>query len=122
MPYNPYNPYGPYAPQPQYQPQYPQQPQPSQDNVYAFVNGVEGAKSYQLRPNQSVMLMDSEQPICYMKQSNAMGQATLRYFKLTEIQESDARGVVQPTHDYVSKSDFDALAKRVDSLFEKKED
>lgn len=131
MPYNPYSPYpsNPYGqpmygfPQPgqyaQPQPQFPQ-PQQPQENVYAFVNGVEGAKSYQVRPNQSVMLMDSEQPLCYMKQSNAMGQASVRYFRLTEISEADARGNQQaqqaPSADFVTRSDFDALSKRVSEL------
>lgn len=128
MAYNPYSPYpsNPYG-QPMYgfnqpnyqQPQMPQAPQyPQNENVYAFVNGVEGAKSYQLRPNQSVMLMDSEQPLCYMKSANAMGQASLRYFRLTEISENDAKGASAPapTPDYVAKADFNALAKRVDEL------
>lgn len=126
MPYNPFSPYpqNPYG-QPMYgfsqpqQPQIPQAPQyPQNENVYAFVNGVEGAKSYQVRPNQSVMLMDSEQPLCYMKSANALGQATLRYFRLTEISESDAKGASAPapTPDYVAKADFNALAKRVDEL------
>lgn len=131
MAYNPYSPYpaNPYGqpmygfPQPnQYLPPNPPQPQPQQqqqENLYAFVNGVEGAKSYQLRPNQSVMLMDSEQPLCYMKTANAMGQATLRYFRLTEIPEADARGVSTPQKDssaYVTKTEFEALAKKVDEL------
>lgn len=125
MAYNPYSPYpsNPYG-QPMYgfnQPNYnqPQAPQyPQNENVYAFVNGVEGAKSYQLRPNQSVMLMDSEQPLCYMKSANAMGQATLRYFRLTEISENDAKGASAPapTPDYVAKADFNALSRRVDEL------
>ena len=129
MPYNPYSPYpqNPYG-QPMYgfsqpnyqQPQVPQAPQyPQNENVYAFVNGVEGAKSYQVRPNQSVMLMDSEQPLCYMKSANAMGQATVRYFRLTEISEGDAKGAgapAAPAPDYVTKADFNALSRKVDEL------
>ena len=61
--------------------------QQSQLNHYAFVNGIEGAKSFQLQPNQNIMLMDSDNPICYMKQTNNIGQATLRYFKLVEVSE-----------------------------------
>lgn len=134
MPYNPYSPYpqNPYGQpmygfpqQPQYQPQQPSAPQyPQQENVYAFVNGVEGAKSYQLRPNQSVMLMDSEQPLCYMKTSNAMGQATVRYFRLTEIPEAEARtpstpAPAKPSADFATKAELAALAKKVDELISK---
>lgn len=46
--YNPYNPNNNYQPQ--------QQPQM---NHYAFVNGIEGAKSFQLQPNQNIMNMIS---------------------------------------------------------------
>ena len=92
--------------------------QQSQLNHYAFVNGIEGAKSFQLQPNQNIMLMDSDNPICYMKQTNNIGQATLRYFKLVEVSEQELRNAnqVQSNQDYVLKSDFDALVKRIDEL------
>lgn len=108
-----YGGYNPYNPNNNYQPQ--QQPQM---NHYAFVNGIEGAKSFQLQPNQNIMLMDSDNPICYMKQSNNIGQSTLRYFKLVEVSEQEIRSANQtPTNnDYVLKSDFEALVKRIDEL------
>ena len=119
MPFNPYPPYPPY-PQPNYfQPQQ-SQPQQPQTNTYAFVNGVEGAKSYPVSPNQSVMLMDSDQPIAYMKTANGMGQATIKYFKLVETDEASARGKA-PNAEYVLKSDFDAFVKRFDAMMEKKD-
>lgn len=121
MPYQPFPPYqqNPYG-QPQYgnyQPYQQNQPQ----NTYAFVNGVEGAKSYPMAPNQTVMLMDSDNPIAYMKQSNAMGQATLKYFRLVETSESELKGTQQrPQGDFVLKSDFDALRKKVDEILSTK--
>ena len=121
MPYNPYqmyqqNPYG----QPMYGFSQPQQPQ---QNTYAFVNGIEGAKSYPMQPNQTVMLMDSDNPIAYMKQSNGMGQSTLKYFKLIETTEADLRGQSQqkPSVEYALKSDFEALSAKVESLLKKGE-
>lgn len=92
--------------------QYPQQPQ---SNQYAFVNGIEGAKSYQMQPNQTVLLMDSDASVCYMKQSNSIGQSTLRYFKLVETSEQELRGVT-PQTEYVLKSDFDTLNSKVNEL------
>lgn len=122
MAYNPYgtympNPYGP-QPYPSYpQPNYPQPQQAQQQNVYAFVNGIEGAKSYPMQPNQTVMLMDSDQPIMYKKASNNLGQATIRYFKLTEVAENEVRGQAPTsTVEYATRADFEALAKRVDEL------
>lgn len=124
MPY-PYDPYvNPYAPRPSFGfgSQYPQQPQPQpQTNTYAFVNGIEGAKSYPMGPNQTVMLMDSDNPIAYMKQSNAMGQATLKYFKLVETSEAELKGSAKPAVEYVSKADFDAFKKQVEGILTKKE-
>lgn len=100
-------------------------PQP-QANSYFYVNGVIGAKSFQLQPNQTVMLMDSDSPMCYMKQSNGMGQSTLRYFKLVEVNENELKDDTQPqtnnvNNDYVLKADFDALSKKVNDLLGKME-
>lgn len=133
MSYNNYNnyPYGAYYPnygygynQPNNQnaPQNNQGNQQPQMNQYAFVNGIEGAKSFQLGPNQTVLLMDSDSPVCYMKSSNGVGQSTLRYFKLTEVKESDLRGPsMQPdkSADYVTKNEFNELSNRFEELLEK---
>lgn len=91
-----YGAYNSYNPSNNYQ-------QQTQMNHYAFVNGIEGAKSFQLQPNQTIMLMDSDNPICYMKQSNNIGQSTLRYFKLVEVSEQELRSAnqMQPNADYV---------------------
>ena len=99
-----------------------QQAQP-QANSYFYVNGIIGAKSFQLQPNQTVMLMDSDSPMCYMKQSNGMGQSTLRYFKLVEVSENDLNNTneskQQDTSEYVLKSDFEVLSRRLDDLSKK---
>ena len=120
MSYNPYQ-FGPYgAPSYGYgQPSY-QQPQ-QQQNVYAFVNGIEGAKAYPMSPNQTVMLMDNDNPIAYIKQSNGMGQATLKCYRLTETTEQEIRGKAQPSADYATRAELEALAKKIESLMPKGE-
>lgn len=109
MPY-PYNPYG-IQPNYGYQPSY---PQPAQ-NSYVFVNGIEGAKSYVMSPNQTMMLMDSDAPIAYLKQSNAMGQSTIRCFRLVETTEDEIKGASKPSQ-FVTREEFqafkDSLAKK----------
>lgn len=113
-------------------PAYPQQPpvygvpqmnnnQQPQMNSYAFVNGIEGAKSFSMQPNQTVLLMDSDSPVCYMKQSNGLGQSTLRYFQLKEVNEQEIRNMSVKSekvidNDYVLKSDYDALLKRITDI------
>ena len=74
-------------------------------------------------PNQTIMLMDSENPILYMKTSNGMGQSTLKYYKLVESSEQEIRNQnavqPQPTQngaEYVLKSEFEALTKKFDDL------
>ena len=107
--------------------QYPQMPyvppyspyKYGQQNTYAFVNGIEGAKSYIMQPNQTVLLMDSDSPMCYMKQSNNVGQASIRSFKLVEVTEPSKDESVST--EYVLKSDFDILSKKIDELSNKLE-
>ena len=122
-----YQPTMPQMNQPQQQPNfnnlYQQPNQQTQTTQCAFVNGLEGAKAFQMLPNQTIMLMDSENPILYMKTSNGMGQSTLKYYKLVESSEQEIRNqnVVQPQPtqngaEYVLKSEFEALTKKFDDL------
>ena len=116
MPYDNFGNYVPYQ-----QPAYPSKPA---QNVYAFVNGVEGAKSYIVPANQTVLLMDSEQPACYMKTANALGQGTLRYFKLTEVTEAEVRALTptqQPSMDFATKEDIKFILERLEKLEKPKE-
>jgi hypothetical protein len=86
-------------------------------NYYAFVNGIEGAKSYQVAPNQTMLLMDSDSPTIYMKSANSLGQASLRYFKMVEISESDAKGENNKNNvEYALKSDVDNINKKIEEL------
>ena len=120
-----------------YQPTMPQinQQQPSFNQMYqqnqpqsaqcVFVNGLEGAKAYQMIPNQTVMLMDSENPILYMKTSNGMGQSTLKYYKLVETSEQELKSQNAPQPnvntniEYALKSDLEALSKKIDEISSK---
>lgn len=124
-------PYGmPYQPVMPQQPNYNnmgnqmnQQPQQTQTTQCSFVNGIEGAKAFQMIPNQTVMLMDSESPMLYMKTSNGMGQSTLKYYKLVETNEQEIRNQNavqpqqnQPSEEYALKSDLDVLSKKIDEI------
>ena len=104
--YNPYN---------NYYPNYYQQPR---INTYAFVNGIEGAKSYQVQPNQMVMLLDSDNPIIYKKIANNLGQCSIQAYKMIPIEDA----VERPNAEYVLKSEFDELVKRIDELTKKESD
>ena len=89
-------------------------------NQYAFVNGLEGAKSFQVQPNQSMMLLDSDNPIIYKKSANSYGQATIEYFQMIPISEQDVKNILTPPNpDYVLKADFDKLMAKIDALVNK---
>ena len=103
MAYNSYIPNYPYVgfqapqqpqipPQPQYRPQ---QQQPVANGII-WVQGLAGAKSYLLAPGQTAMLMDSENPVFYIKSADQSGMPTLRAFdykeRVTE-QPAPAQGV-----------------------------
>ena len=91
-------------------------------NQYTFVNGLEGAKSFQVQPNQTVMLLDSDNPIIYKKSANSYGQASIEYFQMIPISEQDVRNILTPPMpEYVLKSDFDKLMAKLDALTSKKE-
>lgn len=85
-------------------------------NQYAVVNGLEGAKSYNLVPNQSIMLMDGSNPYIYLKSTNQMGQANIRCFKLVEEKIEDIEVSNSP---YATKSDFVTLNEKIDQLMAK---
>ena len=80
-------------------------------NQYAYVNGIEGAKAYLMNPNQTILLMDSDNPIFYLKSSNQLGQSSIRTFKFEEIKEG-------PTNyqGYLLKSDLEPFIKRLEAL------
>ena len=85
---------------------------------YAFVNGIEGAKAYQVMPNQTMLLMDSDKPIAFMKTADSLGKASLRYFNLIEVDEAEIMKQYQPKPpiEYVSKADFDVLNGKMNDL------
>jgi len=76
--------------QPQYYPQFqqyiPQQTvQQSADNGIIWVSGIEGAKSYLVGAGKSVLLMDSESSVFYIKSTDMSGMPQpLRIFDYTE--------------------------------------
>lgn len=69
--------------QPNYQPSY----RPSTNGIN-WVQGIEGAKAYQMMPNSNAMLLDSENDgIFYIKTSDNVGMCQLRIFKYEEVTE-----------------------------------
>ena len=71
-----------------------------------WVQGIEGAKSYQLMPNSNVVLMDSENDgIFYIKSSDNVGMCIVRTFKYEEIQEK--------SKEYITKDELMEILKEI---------
>lgn len=115
--------YGAYVPQNYYQQQYypnlqmplqpPQMPQngvQSSSNGITWVLGENAAKSFPVGAGQTVVLMDREEPIMYMKSVDQSGMPLpLRIFDITERTAQHTESVVAKpeTPDYVSRAEFE---------------
>ena len=112
--YNP-NPMPYMAPQPQMAAQGPQVPQnapQNQNSNLTWVQGEAAAKAYPVANGQSVLLMDSEDSVMYIKSTDASGMPLpLRIFDYKERNISGTNrgqsGDKSGTTDFVSRSEFD---------------
>ena len=84
--------------QPQFLPQI-QVPQPQTQGIQ-YVNDLKSAEAYQMVPNSSVILMDSNLPRFYMKQTDASGVATIKSYDFKETE-------VEKPQEYVTKAEFE---------------
>ena len=88
---------------------YPQRPQ---TNGIIWVQGIEGAKAYQLQPNSNVILMDSENDgRFYIKVSDNVGMCNLRMFDYTEITNQPSQQI--DLSGYVTKQELDDALRRI---------
>lgn len=71
-------------------------------NNIIWVNGIEGAKAWQLNPNSMVILLDSETDgKMYIKVSDSIGMPSLRIFNYVEEVQT------LPTNNVTNNSDLD---------------
>ena len=87
-------------------PSFPQQMGAAQPLQIQYVNSKQSAESYQMPANSSVILMDSNLPRFYMKQTDASGVATIKAYDFTESEEE------KPT-EYVTKAEFEKFKASV---------
>ena len=82
-----------------YLPQIPQLQVPQAQTIQ-YVSDKQSAETYQMQPNSSVILMDSNLSRFYMKQTDASGKATIRAYDFREAKED------KPA-EYVTKEEFE---------------
>lgn len=74
------------------------------------VNGIDGAKTYQMTPNSTVALFDSNEDIMYIKTTDGAGFPSIRTFSFVEITQSEKSSVSQ---DYISRQEFEDFKKEL---------
>lgn len=97
----------------------PQNQNTSQQTNITFVNGVEGAKAYQMSPNSSALLMDSDNSKFYVKTTDSLGVAKISSYSFTEDENLAGQNQGQQNTantDQLSKEDFDNLLLKVSEL------
>lgn len=74
------------------------------------VNGIEGAKAYQMSANSIVSLFDANEDIMYIKSTDGAGFPSIRTFSFTEVKEEN-----KPTQqvDYISREEFEEFKKEL---------
>lgn len=122
MAYNTYFPQFYPSAQPQYVPQV-QNNQQTQTNNLIWVQGENSAKSYPVSANQSVLLMDSENPVMYIKSTDQSGMPLpLRIFdykeRTPEHAENRSVSVGEKKTDYISRKEFDAFRNEIKAQLE----
>lgn len=81
-------------------------------NGINWVQGLEGAKAYQLMPNSNVILMDSENDgFFYIKVSDNVGICNLRVFKYEEVADYNKPAVPIDTSQFVTKTELEEILK-----------
>lgn len=81
-------------------------------NSILWVQGIEGAKAFQLMPNSNAILMDSENDdIFYIKNCDNIGMCTLRKFKYQECIEEPQKKVDMSA--YVTKAELESYVNNL---------
>lgn len=74
------------------------------------VNGIDGAKTYQMPANSTVALFDSNEDIMYIKTTDGAGFPSIRTFNFVEIKQNEKSGASQ---DYISRQEFEEFKKEL---------
>lgn len=105
-------------------PGYSQPFMPRPQNNLLKVTGPESAKAYPIAPNSEVALFDAENPVFYVKTTDASGYPTLRTFKFEEvtpqvIDVQPSAEVTQPDlSEFASKKDLVGLQADISEIKE----
>lgn len=105
------------------QPSVPQQPMQQQSSQIIWVSGEAGAKSYLVAPGNTVMLLDAENSVFYLKSADASGMPLpLRIFdykeRTTTAQQAFGGSMAAESvnlDNFVTRKEFDELKASIAS-------
>ena len=86
------------------------QPQMTTQNLIR-VNGIDGAKAYQMPANSTVALFDNNEDIMYIKTTDGAGFPAIRTFAFNEVVANT--NPLQDTADYVTRDEFNKLKEEL---------
>lgn len=87
---------------------FPDMPQAPKSNGLIWVSGEVGAKSWQVQPNSTVLLMDSEAERFYIKSCDGSGMPTLKTYEYKEI---NPQPIKNNDTEYVKRAEYDDLMR-----------
>ena len=96
----------------------PVQNQPQTQNTFVWIQGEEAARNYPVAPGNTVVLIESDKPIMYMKSADLSGRPQpmqIRYL----VSEEDYRKIQNGRNDdtYVTKEYFEKKMSELDNKF-----
>lgn len=88
--------------------------QPMTQNSFAWVQGEAAAQAYQVAPGSTVMLMDSDRPILYMKSADSTGRpgAMVKQYLVSEEEYNKLQNGSNSSN-MVTKEEFEAAVSEI---------
>ena len=104
-----------------------QQTAPQQINQgLLWVSGEVGAKSYLVAPNSTVLLMDSDDAVFYLKSADSAGMPSMRIFEYNEVTNTPSSVVSAPNSHkkeldskYVTREEYEGLKRQYESIMQR---
>jgi hypothetical protein len=88
--------------------------QPQINQGLLWVSGEVGAKSYLVAPNSTVLLMDSDDAVFYLKSADSAGLPTLRTFSYVEIESNhNKQKSGEAQKEFVDREEFELFKNEI---------
>ena len=81
-----------------------------------LVNGEQGAESYLVAPNQTVVLFDSGSHTIYLKSADQMGMPSIKVLDYTVRKDTSEADKILPQNNFVTKDDISDLWQEIEAI------